>query len=106
MQMHSNARYFDGHRDIKRRIRVEREGSLPIVTNGYDINERLFFEPFRKTALTYAAQINEPFVVNTIEGDNQVGQAGDFLVVGLAGEMYPVAHDIFLNTYERADIDG
>lgn len=81
---------------------VEKDGSLPIVVNGYK-EDRLEFKPYRKVSVTYAAQIREPFVVNTLEGDNQVGQPGDFLVVGAAGEMYPVAHDIFLNTYELAN---
>lgn len=61
------------------------------------------FKRYKKTVPTYATQMKRRFLVDTIEGPQQVGQVGDFLVIGAAGEMYPVAQDIFSNTYE---LDG
>lgn len=44
-------------------------------------------------------QINEAFEVETLEGIMK-GQPGDWLVVGVNGEMYPIADDIFKKTYD------
>lgn len=57
---------------------------------------------YRKTALTRAVQMDEPFEVHTEEGV-MTGQAGDYLCVGQAGEAYPCARAIFEKTYEPAD---
>ena len=48
-----------------------------------------------------AMQISEPFTVNTLEG-RHTGKAGDYLVIGIRGERYPVDHDIFKESYEEA----
>jgi len=47
-------------------------------------------------------QITEPFEVETIEGVMK-GQAGDWLVSGIHGEMYPIAKDIFEKTYDLVE---
>jgi len=44
-------------------------------------------------------QINEPFEVDTLEGKMN-GQSGDWLMIGIDGEMYPCAKDIFEKTYD------
>ena len=44
-------------------------------------------------------QVNEPFKVETLEGVME-GKAGDYLMIGLRGEMYPCAKEIFEETYE------
>lgn len=44
-------------------------------------------------------QIQEPFTVETMEGALE-GKAGDYLMIGIRGEMYPCAKDIFEETYE------
>lgn len=46
-----------------------------------------------------ALQISEPFTVDTLEG-RHTGNAGDYLVVGIRGERYPVKRDIFEESYE------
>lgn len=46
-----------------------------------------------------AIQIAEPFTVDTLEG-RHTGNAGDYLVVGIRGERYPVKRDIFEESYE------
>ena len=59
-------------------------------------------KPYRKTSITYAVQIGEPFQVHTLEGLHD-GKAGDWLAVGLHGEMYPIDADVFAATYEEID---
>ena len=44
-------------------------------------------------------QIEEPFKVETMEGVLEA-KAGDYLMVGLRGEMYPCDREIFHETYE------
>lgn len=60
------------------------------------------FKQYRKTALAEAVQMPEAFEVATLEGV-MVGKAGDFLMRGAAGELYPCAAEIFENTYEPAE---
>ncbi|TJY32160.1 hypothetical protein [Pontimicrobium aquaticum] len=43
-------------------------------------------------------QIDEPFVVETLEGTMK-GNKGDWLMVGVSGEMYPCDKEIFKKTY-------
>ena len=49
-----------------------------------------------------AIQIQEPFVVDTLEGQHK-GNPGDYLMVGIAGERYPCAKHIFEKTYDWVD---
>ena len=44
-------------------------------------------------------QINEPFEVETLEGVMK-GRPGDWLMVGIHGEMYPISKEIFEKTYD------
>ena len=44
-------------------------------------------------------QIHEPFQVETMEGIMQ-GKAGDWLMIGIQGEMYPIDREIFEKTYD------
>lgn len=46
-----------------------------------------------------AVQIFEEFEVETMEGTMK-GKPGDFLVVGIKGELYPVDKEIFLESYQ------
>jgi hypothetical protein len=41
----------------------------------------------------------EPFSVETMEGV-LAGKAGDYLMIGIKGEMYPCDKDVFAETYE------
>jgi hypothetical protein len=47
-------------------------------------------------------QINEPFMVETMEGP-LTGKAGDYLMVGIRGEAYPCDKEIFDETYDIID---
>lgn len=44
-------------------------------------------------------QIKEPFKVETMEGVLEA-KAGDYLMIGIEGEMYPCDRKIFHDTYE------
>ncbi len=44
-------------------------------------------------------QVEESFEVETMEGIMK-GKKGDYLILGINGEMYPVDKKIFLMTYE------
>ncbi len=56
---------------------------------------------FRKTAPARAMQIEEPFSVETLEGTME-GKAGDWLMIGVNGEMYPCDAEVFDKSYEPA----
>jgi hypothetical protein len=43
--------------------------------------------------------MDEVFEVNTLEGI-MTGNAGDYLMMGVSGEYYPCAQDIFEKSYE------
>lgn len=58
----------------------------------------------KKPVVIHAKQMTEPFEVMTLEGLMR-GSTGDYLVIGVKGEAYPVREDIFLETYEEADDD-
>jgi len=45
-------------------------------------------------------KINEPFNVNTLEGNYKNGKAGDYLIKGIDGELYICDGPIFERTYE------
>lgn len=59
------------------------------------------FTCFRKTALTWAKKMDVPFQCDTLEGDNIQGKAGDYLCIGVKGEMWPVDAEVFESTYEE-----
>ncbi|TKK67704.1 hypothetical protein FC093_13210 [Ilyomonas limi] len=64
-----------------------------------EIPEFEFKQAVKKPIPVRCVQINEPFKVETLEGTLE-GKAGDYLMVGIKGEMYPCAKDIFEETYD------
>jgi len=56
-------------------------------------------EAIKKPIPIKCKQIDEPFTVQTMEGLMK-GKKGDWLVVGIHGEMYPIDNDIFVKTYD------
>lgn len=58
-----------------------------------------FVEAIKKPIPIKCIQINEPFKVYTIEGIMN-GKSGDWLMVGVKGEMYPCSKEIFEATYD------
>lgn len=59
------------------------------------------FRKYRKTQLAEAQQVSRPFRVRTLEGVME-GKAGDYLMRGVQGELYPCDKDIFEASYEVA----
>ena len=58
------------------------------------------FKQYRKKpVIVFAALMEEPFEVDTLEGTMH-GNAGDYLICGVKGEYYPCKPDIFEATYE------
>lgn len=59
--------------------------------------------PFRKAIKKpipiNCVQIEETFEVETLEGTLR-GKAGDYLMVGVNGELYPCSKEIFEKTYD------
>lgn len=73
-----------------------------VYVGGREIDpEAREFHEYRKTALARAVRMEEPFAVQTLEGRME-GAAGDYLMLGAAGELYPCAASIFHSTYEAA----
>ncbi len=61
-----------------------------------------FRSAVKKPIAVRCFQMEEPFEVETMEGTLK-GKAGDWLMVGVQGEMYPIAREIFEKTYELLD---
>jgi hypothetical protein len=62
------------------------------------------FKRYKKRPVTiYAREMSKAFAIKTMEGVMR-GKKGDFLVIGIKGEMYPVDRDIFFKTYEAVSI--
>jgi len=59
---------------------------------------------YRKTTPVRAIQLFEPFSVETLEGTME-GKAGDYLMIGINGEMYPCDAEIFAKTYEPVEAE-
>ena len=58
-----------------------------------------FQQAVKKPIPIRCIQMQEPFQVETLEGTLQ-GKAGDYLMVGVRGELYPCEKEIFRETYE------
>lgn len=58
-----------------------------------------FKEALKKAIPIRCIQIDEPFLVHTKEGIMK-GKKGDWLMVGVSGEMYPCDREIFDKSYD------
>lgn len=58
-----------------------------------------FKKALKKPIPIRCVQLHEPFEVHTLEGIMK-GNAGDWLMVGVNGEMYPCSNEIFKKTYD------
>ena len=63
------------------------------------IPELDFQQAIKKPIPVKCIQVDEPFEVETKEGLMK-GNAGDWLMVGIRGEMYPCDNEIFKETYD------
>lgn len=64
----------------------------------HNIPDLEFKKAVKKPIAIKCIQINEPFMVETLEGKMK-GKKGDWLMIGIDGEMYPCDQDIFDKTY-------
>ena len=64
-----------------------------------------FKKAIKKPIPVRCIQIDEHFEVETLEGIMK-GKPGDWLMIGIHGEMYPIAKDIFEKIYELVDEKG
>jgi len=63
-----------------------------------------YYQKFRKLPVEIkAVRLDEEILIETLEGIMK-GSAGDWLVEGVNGEIYPIKNDIFEKTYENIDI--
>jgi hypothetical protein len=58
-----------------------------------------FKRAVKKPVPVRCVQMGQPFKVETMEGVLE-GKAGDYLMIGVRGEMYPCDKEIFDETYE------
>ena len=58
-----------------------------------------FKQAVKKPIPIRCIQVQEPFKVETMEGILE-GKAGDYLMIGVRGEMYPCDREIFETTYD------
>lgn len=59
----------------------------------------------KKPVIVEASLISNRLRISTLEG-RMVGNPGDVLITGIAGELYPCARSIFLATYDPIDAAG
>ena len=69
-----------------------------LIFKQHSIPDLEFKKAIKKPIAIKCIQIHEPFLVETLEGKMK-GKKGDWLMVGVNGEMYPCDHDIFDKTY-------
>lgn len=56
----------------------------------------------KRPIIIHAKQIDEPFRVNSLEGNYKEGKPGDYLMQGVDGELYICDKAIFEKTYDWA----
>lgn len=72
----------------------------PIVIEAFKFGEGVYPDWFYKSAGN--EWNNESFVIRTLEGDMS-GVAGDYIIKGIADEIYPCKPEIFEATYEKME---
>lgn len=74
-----------------------------IPKNEAALLDKLTWHKFQKRPIIVSAtQMNVPFRIETLEGWSQ-GVAGDWLVEGVLGELYPCNEAVFQITYEAVE---
>lgn len=82
---------IEGLKDPLRREALELDGGI--------LHEDGWREYTKKTTI-YAKKMPKTFKVKTLEGTH-FGKAGDYLAVGIAGEMYPIDANVFFDSYDE-----
>lgn len=63
------------------------------------VGTKLIFRIYKKKTTIQAVQVCKPFTCDTLEG-TMTGKNGDYLAIGVKGEIYPIDREIFEETYE------
>lgn len=66
--------------------------------------EMIYSEFTKRPLAITACRLKKSMVIKTLEG-NMTGNPGDWLVVGIDGEHYPVKDEIFRRTYYPTGVD-
>lgn len=69
-----------------------------LVFKSGEVPSLAFNKAIKKPIAIQCVQINEPFEVHTLEGIMK-GKEGDWLMIGISGEMYACDQDIFKKSY-------
>ena len=67
--------------------------------DGMTVDNSFFSKVMKRPLVVHAKKIDEDFMVTTMEGI-VTGKPGDYLMVGVRGEKYPCAKEIFEATYD------
>ena len=62
-----------------------------------------WFHCRKKPVIIKAIQMDKPFKVKTKEGVSLAGKKNDYLLEGVAGEVYPCDKEIFEKTYKKVE---
>jgi len=85
---------------MKRRLIIKENNILTKIDEDA-VEELLDFTEYRKKPIVIKAiQLNNEFEVETLEGVMR-GDKGDYLIIGINGELYPCKPDIFEQTYDE-----
>ena len=92
---------FNGWESTERREKIVEGGFYVVLPDG----KLLQGKPYAPKGITYLMKMPVAFEVETMEGVVN-GKAGDYLAVGLKGEMYPVrAAMVPIRFDEVVDVD-
>jgi len=72
---------------------------MPTEVGNFDRAPQWLLEAMNSGTVAYTDR--HTFTVKTLEGV-MAGSAGDFIIQGVRGELYPCKREIFIETYERA----
>lgn len=82
---------IEGLKDPLRREALEKDAGI-LHEDGW--------RQYAKKSTIFAKQMVKAFKVKTLEGTH-IGKAGDYLAVGVAGEMYPIDAEVFVDSYDE-----
>lgn len=88
--------------EIRFTFEEQEDGSVQYKVDGVLSNIPSWCKEYRKTATARAVKIQHPFEVCTQEGVMH-GERGDYLMIGVIGELYICAKDTFALTYESVE---
>lgn len=78
---------------------MTKESECKPMFDRHTYDDSFMYRVRKKPVEVKAIEVSVDFEVETLEGKMQ-GKAGDFLIKGVKGELYPVDKEIFKETYE------